>query len=142
MNAKSIIPCIGYKDATAAIEWLCNAFGFEKHLIVPGENGIIAHAELTLGNIMIMTGSQQHDSEYSNLTRHPADMGNFETQSPYIVLDDKDIKTHYETAKKHGAKIVIELKAEDYGGKNYSCYDIEGHLWNFGSYDPWKTESK
>ena len=38
-------------------------------------------------------------------------------------------------------KIVIELKAEDYGGKNYSCYDPEGHLWNFGSYDPWKTES-
>ena len=142
MKATSIIPSILYKDATAAIEWLCTAFGFEKHLIVPGENGLIVHAQLTLGSIMIMTGSAQRQSEYSKLIRQPNEVGNFETQSPYIVLDEKDIDAHYEKAKKHGAKIVIELKAEDYGGKNYSCYDPEGHLWNFGSYDPWKTESK
>ncbi|MEJ7739951.1 MAG: VOC family protein [Chitinophagaceae bacterium] len=140
MTATSIIPCIGYKDAATAIEWLCNAFGFEKHLIVQGDNGIVAHAELKLGNVMIMTGSQKHDSAYSKLTKHPSDVGNFVTQSPYIVLDDKDIVTHYETAKNYGAEIILELKSEDYGGKNYSCYDIEGHLWNFGSYDPWKSE--
>ena len=142
MKATAIIPSILYKDATAAIEWLCNAFGFEKHMIVPGENGIIVHAQLTLGDIMIMTGSVQQQSEYSKLIRQPDEVGNIETQSPYIVLDEKDIDAHYEKAKKHGAKIVIELRAEDYGGKNYSCYDPEGHLWNFGSYDPWKTESK
>ena len=30
-----------YQDAPAAIEWLCSAFGFQKHLVVPGENGTI-----------------------------------------------------------------------------------------------------
>ncbi len=25
----------------------------------------------------------------------------------------------------------------DYGGRNYTCVDPEGNLWNFGSYDPW-----
>jgi uncharacterized glyoxalase superfamily protein PhnB len=142
MKAKSIIPSILYKDATVAIEWLCIAFGFEKHLIVPDENGLIVHAQLTLGDIMIMIGSTQRQSEYSKLIRQPKDVGNFETQSPYIVLAENDIEAHYKKAKEQGAKIVIELKSEDYGGKNYSCYDIEGHLWNFGSYDPWKTESK
>ena len=134
MKAKSIIPSILYKDATIAIEWLCTAFGFEKHLIV--------HAQLTLGNIMIMTGSSQRLSEYSKLIRQPSDIGNFETQSPYIVLEENDIEAHYKKAKEQGAKIVIELKSEDYSGKNYSCYDIEGHLWNFGSYDSWNTETK
>jgi uncharacterized glyoxalase superfamily protein PhnB len=142
MKAKFIIPSILYKDATTAIDWLCTAFGFEKHLIVPGEDGLIVHAQLTLGSVMIMTGSAQRQSEYSKLIRQPDEVGNVETQSPYIVLAENDIETHYEIAKKHGAKIVIELKAEDYGGKNYSCYDPEGHLWNFGSYDPWKAESK
>lgn len=71
MKATSSIPCIGYKDAATAIEWLCDAFGFQKHLIVPGENGIITHAELKLGNVMIMTGSSQHEGEYSKLTKHP-----------------------------------------------------------------------
>ena len=142
MKATSIIPSILYKDATAAIEWLCNAFGFEQHLIVPDENGTIVHAELTLGNIMVMVGSTQSQSEYSKLIKQPIDIGNFETQSPYIVLDENDIDAHFETAKTKGAKIVIELKSQDYGGKDYTCYDIEGHLWNFGSYDPWKTENK
>ena len=57
MKATSIIPSILYNDAAAAIDWLCNAFGFEKHLIVPDENELIVHAQLTLGDIMIMIGS-------------------------------------------------------------------------------------
>ena len=140
MKATAIIPCIAYKDAAYAIDWLCNAFGFEKHLIVSGEKGTIAHAELKLGNIMIMTGSQNYESAYSKLTTHPENVGGLETQSPYIVIDEID--EHYARAKAHGARIVLELKAEDYGGKSYSCYDCEGHLWNFGSYDPWKQENK
>lgn len=141
MKAKSIIPSLLYKDATVAIEWLCDAFGFEKQLIVPGKDGLIVHAQLTFGHVMIMVGSSNSNSEYSKLIKQPTDIENFETQNPYIVLDENDIEAHYKKAKKRGAKIVIELKSEDYGGKNYSCYDIEGHLWNFGSYDPWKTEN-
>ena len=46
-----IIPTLKYADAGAAIEWLCKAFGFEKHLVVPGDNGSIAHAQLTFGPV-------------------------------------------------------------------------------------------
>ena len=137
MKATSIIPGLGYKNAPVAIEWLCEAFGFEKHLIVPGDHGIITHAQLTLGSVMIMLGSSGSGSEYSKLIKHPGDIGGFETQSPYIIIDDPDAM--YQRVKKHGAKIAIEITTEDYGGRGFSCYDLEGHLWNFGSYDPWKT---
>ena len=140
MKATSIIPCLGYKDALTAIEWLCNAFGFEKHQVFTEENGIVSHAELKLGNVMIMIGSQQHDSPYTRLIKHPSDIGGFETQSPYVVIENVD--EHYARAKNHGAKIIIDLKEESYGGKNYSCYDLEGHLWNFGSYDPWQAKTE
>lgn len=53
----TIIPCLRYRDAVAAIDWLCNAFGFEKHLVVRGEDGVIEHAQLSFGNGMIMIGS-------------------------------------------------------------------------------------
>jgi transposase len=33
----------------------------------------------------------------------------------------------------------IEIRDEDYGGRDYSCRDPEGHVWNFGSYDPWAS---
>ena len=49
----TIIPTFRYADAPAAIDWLCRAFGFEKHLVVPEEDGTIAHAQLKFGNGMI-----------------------------------------------------------------------------------------
>lgn len=53
----TVIPCMGYRNAPAAIEWLCNVFGFEKHAVYPGEGGTIMHSELSFGNGMIMCGS-------------------------------------------------------------------------------------
>ena len=62
-----IIPGFRYKDAPAMIEWLEKAFGFEKHLVVEGENNTIEHAQLTLGNSMIMLGSEKHQRDYDQL---------------------------------------------------------------------------
>ena len=50
----TLIPVLRYRDAPTAIEWLCRTFGFEKHLVVPKEDGLIAHAQLSFGNGMIM----------------------------------------------------------------------------------------
>jgi uncharacterized glyoxalase superfamily protein PhnB len=129
-----VIPCLRYRNAPAAIEWLCRAFGFERHLVVPGENGTIAHAQLTFGNGMIMLGSV-HDNEYGRLIKQPDEIGRAATQTSYIIVPDAD--AHYARAKAAGAEIVIEIKDEGYGGRGYSCRDVEGHIWNFGTYDPW-----
>ena len=43
----TVIPCLRYRDAPAAIEWLCENFGFEKQLVVPNDDGTIAHARLS-----------------------------------------------------------------------------------------------
>ena len=63
-NGSTIIPTLRYKDAPKAIDWLCKAFGFERHLVVPGDNDTIAHAQLRYGNAMIMLGS---DNEIWNM---------------------------------------------------------------------------
>ena len=138
-NGSDIIPTMRYKDATTAIEWLCKAFGFEKHLVVPGENGTIAHAQLSFGNAMIMLGSE-NDNEYGKLVRTPKDLNGFNTQAPYIVVEKID--EHYQGAIAAGAEIVLDIKDEDYGGRGYSCQDPEGYIWNFGSYNPWTGHSE
>jgi uncharacterized glyoxalase superfamily protein PhnB len=129
-----IIPTMRYRDAAAAIEWLCRAFGFEKHLVVPGEEDTITHAQLTFGNSMIMLGSAR-DDELGKLQKTPGQAGGFATQSSYIIVADAD--AHHARAVAAGAKVVYPLTDEDYGGRGYSCLDPEGHLWNFGTYDPW-----
>ena len=89
-NTKAtVIPCLRYRDAQSAIEWLCRAFGFEKHLVVPGEDGTIAHAELSFGNGMIMLGSVKK-SEFDRLMKQPDEIGGAETQTPYVIVADAD----------------------------------------------------
>jgi uncharacterized glyoxalase superfamily protein PhnB len=131
----NVMPCLTYRDAPAAIEFLCQAFGFEKKLVVPGDNGTIAHAELTLGNAMVMLGSVK-DTDYGRLVQPPRELG-VSTQSIYLVVANAD--AHHASAKAAGAEIVLDLVTQDYGGRDYTCRDPEGHIWTFGTYDPWKA---
>ena len=132
--ATTIIPTLRYRDAAAALDWLCRAFGFEKQLVVPGEGNTIAHAQLTFGNGMIMLGTAR-DDEFGKHQKTPEQVGEISTQSSYLIVSDVD--AHHARAVAAGAKIVYPLRDEDYGGRGYSCLDPEGHLWNFGSYNPW-----
>ena len=130
----TVIPSLRYRDAAAAIEWLCAAFGFEKHRVVPDDHGGIAHAQLSFGHGMIMLGSTD-DSAWGRRIVQPQDIGGRESQCPCLIVADCD--AHYARARAAGAVVVDPLESKDYGGKGYSCRDPEGHLWWFGSYDPW-----
>lgn len=132
-NSAIVISVLRYRDAVVAIDWLCKAFGFERHLVVPAENDRIAHAQLSFGNGMIMLGSGGDDA-FGKL-QAPPDLHKPVTQSVYVVVADVD--AHYMRAKAAGAEIVMDIKDEDYGGRGYSARDPEGHLWSFGSYNPW-----
>ncbi|MEO6562332.1 MAG: VOC family protein [Nitrosospira sp.] len=132
----TLIPVVRYRDAPAAIEWLCQTFGFEKHLVVPNEDGPIAHAQLSFGNGMIMLGSVlKNETEFGRLMKQPDEIEGGQTQTTYVVVTDADAA--YIQAKAGGAMIAMEIRDEDYGGRAFSCYDLEGHLWSFGTYDPW-----
>lgn len=137
-SAGVVIPAMRYRDAPAAVEWLCRAFGFERHLVVPDDQGGIAHAQLVFGNGMIMLGSMRDDA-FGALVTHPDATGGRETQSPYIIVPASEIDAHYARARAEGAAMVMDIRDEDYGGRGYSCRDPEGRLWNFGSYDPWQA---
>jgi len=135
-TTSTIIPCLRYRNALAAIEWLCETFGFERQAVY-AEGDTVFHAQLTFGNGMIMLGSADNDSEWGRQIVQPGDIGLRQTQSPCVVV--ADIDAHYARATAAGAAIVQDISDQDYGGRGYSCRDLEGHLWWFGSYDPWKA---
>ena len=134
----TIIPCLRYRDAPAAIDWLCRAFGFERHAVY-AEGDTVHHAQLVFGNGMVMLGSADTASEWGRRIAQPGDIGGLETQSPCVVVADVD--AHYARAVAAGAELVQDIADQDCGGRGYSCRDPEGHLWWFGSYDPWKAEA-
>ena len=134
-SGSTVIPGLRYEDAPAAIEWLCRAFGFEKQAVYANADGTIAHAQLTLGNGMVMLGSATRNTPYGQYVRLPKEVGGFETQSSYLVV--ADCRAVYDRAKAAGAEILIDFEEKEYGGSGFTCRDPEGHLWSVGSYDPW-----
>ena len=131
----SIMPALRYRDAHAAIRFLCEVFGFERRAVYEGEGGSVAHAELVIGGGMIMLGSAPGHGDYDKLVQPPTSADAVNTQGVYVIVDD--CRAHYERAKKGGAVIVMELEDKDYGGAGYTCRDPWGYVWSFGSFNPW-----
>ncbi len=60
-NFPRLSSSITYQDAAKAIDWLCDAFGFELRLKVEGEPGQILHSELTYGDGVIMVSQERRE---------------------------------------------------------------------------------
>jgi uncharacterized glyoxalase superfamily protein PhnB len=138
-SRSTVIPGHRYRNAPAAIDWLCKVFGFERHAVYEGENGTIAHAELTLGGGMIMLGSGK-DDEFGRGFKSPGELGGIETRSVYLVVPDADAA--HARAVAVGATIIRPLQNTPYGSREFAVKDPEGHSWSAGTYDPWQKHPK
>ncbi len=128
-----IHPTLQYDDAPAAITWLETASGFTaKDVFEDGEGGI-AHAQLVLDGNLIMLSSRRPNI-YGIAS--PAQLDGV-TGSISVTLADP--AAHYARAVAAGADVITPLTAKDYGGASYDVRDIGGHVWTFGSYDPWAS---
>jgi uncharacterized glyoxalase superfamily protein PhnB len=134
-------PSLYYRDAARAIDWLCEAFGFEIRLKVEGEPGQIVHSELTYGQGLIMvSGSAGPDAKPADdqdfRARHasPLELGGRYNQSICMYVDDVD--AHHAQAVARGARVYSALALHDYGDdywadRSYGAFDLEGHSWWF-----------
>jgi len=126
----TMFPFAHYQDGRAAIDFLCDAYGFERHEVHEGEDGRIVHAELRNGASVYMLDS----AGGADLgLRSPRELG-ATTGGVYVVSEDVD--AHYDRARTAGAEIVRELADTSYGSREYLARDPEGHLWSFGTYRP------
>ena len=125
-----LFPFLRYRDATAAIDWLTKAFGFEEEMVVPGENGTVAHAQLSFSRGVVMLGSARDDELGM---KSPRDLGAV-NQGIYVYI--REVDAHCERARTAGAEVVRGPEDTDYGSREYTARDLEGHLWSFGTYRP------
>jgi uncharacterized glyoxalase superfamily protein PhnB len=123
----NIFPALHYRDPDAALEWLKRAFGFEEKAVYRGDDGAIHHAELRLGDGLVMFGGIPADGASPD--------GGQPAVTIYAVVSDPD--GHYERARAAGAEIVRELVDQPYGSREYSAHDLERNVWSFGTYDPY-----
>jgi len=132
-SASGLVPVLRYRDAAAAADWLCAAFGFTPHCSVAEEDGRIVYAQLQCGSNLVMlvpVGQSALDA----IMCQPSDAAGLETQACYVVVSDAE--AHHARAVAAGAEVVLALSSEGAGRTGYTARDPEGHVWSFGTYDP------
>jgi uncharacterized glyoxalase superfamily protein PhnB len=137
MPRHAIIPGFQYQNAPAAIDFLCNAFGFQRHAVYahPQDPNLIMHAELVLNGNMIMLGSRRPDPPTMGYTRKSPEEAGGVTMTLVVIVDDPDGHAKHATAA--GARIINAPRDnEGYPGRAYNALDTEGHVWHFTNYDP------
>ncbi|MFP4003883.1 MAG: VOC family protein [Alphaproteobacteria bacterium] len=122
----SLGTAVMYRDPFKALDWLEEAFGFERTLVVTDSEGNLGHSQMNFGNGYIMVAS-----EWADWTASPASVGGRNTQFIHVHLE-KDIDGHCERARKAGAEILQEPEDQFYGDRTYRARDFEGHVWTFG----------
>jgi uncharacterized glyoxalase superfamily protein PhnB len=126
-NEATVWPCLRYDDASAAIEFLKKAFGFEDALVVPSDDGRdVVHAELRwpLGGGVMLGTTAYREGVHGDMTAG--------TGWVYVVTDGPD--ELFARAIGAGATEVQGLKDEDYGSRGFTVRDPEGNTWSFGTY--------
>ena len=121
------------------VDWLSDAYGFEKQGIVKGENGELQHAQVAFGDSMLAV-VRVEDKKLERLVVHPDQIGGVETQACYLVVPDID--AHYARATAKGAEIVSGIEGNHRGDRSYTSRDPEGHIWIFGTYDPYGSRHR
>jgi uncharacterized glyoxalase superfamily protein PhnB len=136
-TTSSLAAALRYRDIASASDWLCAAFGFQKHFVVTSDTGAVDYVQLIFGDAMLMLAPVR-DFALDQYMKQPEEIGGAETQSCYLVVSDAD--AHYARAKASGAEIIVDIQHDGIGGRSYSCRDPEGHIWSFGTYDPWQMK--
>ena len=120
---KRLLPYIFFEDLAKAIPWLIHVFGFEERFRLDLPNGAIAHAELQIGDGVIMLGNVGARNTVRPVTVR---------SSVYVFVDDVD--AHHENAKSRGAEIVKPPAEQPFGDRIYLAFDLEGHEWYFAQH--------
>ena len=127
-----LMPALRYRDCNVAVDFLTKVFGFAEGAAFRDDQGNVQHAELWFGNGGIMIGPVA-DTPFSKVMRQPNEAGGV-TASFFCVVDDPD--AHFARTQAAGFDIILPLRDESYGSREYSVRDPEGHVWTFGTYDP------
>ncbi len=118
-----VVPYLAYADASAAMEFLCRAFGFEERFRLPMPDGRIGHAEMAYAGHVLMLASAYEELGFTSPRNLPA-------VHAQVQLWVDDVDAHYQRALSEGATIASPPKNQ-HGQRSYRALDCEGHRWIF-----------
>jgi PhnB protein len=123
----TVTPSLVVTPCADAIEFYKKAFGAEEISRMTTPEGVVAHAEIRIGDSIVMLGDEWPDGP----TRSPATVGS-STAAMHIYTDDVDAL--WSRALDAGAEVVFPLELQFYGDKSGRVIDPFGHTWGLGQH--------
>lgn len=120
-----------YRDPAAAVRWLVEAFGFDITASYGAQEGTIDHAELRLGEAVVMVQAAAPGQEASPVVEGST------VRAPVLSLDgEAEVDALYARVAAAGAKTLSAPETTPWGNYRFEVLDPEGHQWSVGSYRP------
>lgn len=124
---------LSYRDAQAGLQWL-QQVGFQIVSKQEGPDGTIVHAEVRLGDVVLMLASA--DADYDT----PRLFGRSTGGGLYLCLPEAgDVDAWHRLAVGAGAQELIAPEDTEWGTRRSRVLDPQGHEWSVGNYTPGST---
>jgi uncharacterized glyoxalase superfamily protein PhnB len=121
---RTVTPHLVIKDAAMAIDWYKKAFGAEEVRVTAGPGGKIMHAEIRIGDSIVMLAD-----EFPGMNQSPQTL-NGSPVSLHIYSDNVDAA--FKRAVDAGAKVTMPLMDQFWGDRYGMLTDPHGHHWSLG----------
>lgn len=122
-----VTPYLYIDGASAAIDFYCSVLGAKERTRMSGPDGRVGHAELDLGDSMIMLADQNPDMD----ARGPRAIGGTPV-SLHTYVEDAD--SVFDRAIQAGAKVLRPVEDQFYGDRSGQFEDPFGHRWNVATH--------
>src|ERR1700690_2745535 len=123
----TVTPYLFIKGAASAIDYYKKVFGAQEIMRLAGPNGLIGHAELRIGDSMIMLSDE--NPQWG--TKGPHTLGGSATSLHVYVVD---VDSVVKKALAEGAQLHRPVKDQFYGDRSGSVVDPFGHLWSIATH--------
>ena len=124
-GAPQVLPYLYYPDATRALAFLIDTFGFTEIEALRDDEGRLWSAQLSTGDGVVLMGPEM--AEFG--TRSVPDPA-WATSRTFVYVDDVDM--HYEHARASGASIIT-APADHGPNRIYIAGDCGGQQWIFAT---------
>src|SRR5947209_8913109 len=124
----TLTPFMTVRDAERAIDFYKRAFGAEERGVMKGPDGKVMHAELKIGDSIIMLADEFPDFGVVS----PESQGGGTSMGLHIYIEDVDAA--FDRAVKAGAKVEMPVMEQFWGDRYGKLKDPFGHRWSIATH--------
>ena len=117
----AVIPALAFKGADDAIKWYVNVFGAKERMRLDNPDKTVAHAELTIGDSVIMLAEENAEYNQSPKT--------LKGNSVILCVYVPDVDATIQKAINKNAKLIKPAEDQFYGDRSGRIEDPFGYRW-------------